>query len=77
MAQLKKKDSSNIDKITILEMYDTELKDFAEVEATVAALYKKKVVVKKAPAYKNTGSLKSSSGLSHQNVPLNINLIRE
>ena len=76
VAQLKKKDSSNIDKITILEMYDTELKEFSEVEATVAALYKKKVVVKKTPTYANTGSLKTSAGMSHQNVPLGINLIR-
>ena len=72
--QLKEKNSNNIDKITILEMYNTELKEFSEVEATVAALYQKKVVV--AKKIKTTGSVKPSLGMSYQNVPLNLNLIR-
>lgn len=72
--QLKEKNSNNIDKITILEMYDVELKEFAEVEATVAALYEKKVVV--SNKIKTTGSVNTSLAISYQNVPLNLNLIR-
>ena len=70
--KLKEKDSSNIDKISISEMYDTELKEFSEVEATVASLYKKKVVVVKKPVV--TASSKTT--ISHKKVALGINLIR-
>ena len=35
--KLREKESNNIDQISILEKYDTELKDFAEVDATVAS----------------------------------------
>ena len=73
--QLKSKDSSNIDKIAIIEIYDKELKEFSEVEATVAALYKKKVVVV-AKKNNNTGNVKISSTISNQNIPINLNLIR-
>ena len=41
--QLKEKKSNNIDDISILELYETELKDFATVETAVADLYVKKV----------------------------------
>jgi len=71
--KLKEKDSSNIDKISILEMYDTEIEEFSEVDATVAALYKKKVVIKRPVS---TGSVNTSLQISHQKVPLSINLIR-
>ena len=72
--QLKEKDSSNIDKISISEKYDTELKQFSEVEATVAALYKKKVVVVKKPV--STGKVNTSTSISYKKVALGINLIR-
>ena len=72
--KLKEKDSNNIDKISILEMYDTELKEFSEVEATVASLYQKKVVKVTRP--KSTGSVKTSTQISQQNVPISLNLIR-
>ena len=72
--QLKEKDSSNIDKISISEMYDTELKQFSEVEATVAALYKKKVVVVKKPV--STGKVNTSTSISYKKVALGLNLIR-
>ena len=72
--KLKEKDSNNIDKIAILEMYDTEVQEFSEVEATVAALYQKKVVKVTRP--KSTGSVNTSTKISQQNVPIGINLIR-
>ena len=56
-------------------MSDKELKEFSEVEATVAALYQKKVVVV-AKKKTNTGKANTSSKLSNQNVPINLNLIR-
>ena len=74
VSKLKEKNSDNIDKITILEMYDIELKEFAEVEATVAALYKQKIVpVKKVVT---TGKVNTSTNISYKKPALNINLIR-
>ena len=75
VTKLKEKDSNNIDQITILELYDTELKEFAEVEATVAALYQEKVVeVKKETT--STGKVNTASNISYNKVSLNLNLIR-
>ena len=74
VTKLKEKDSNNIDKITILEMYDVELKEFAEVETTVAALYKQKIVpVKKVVT---TGKVNTSTNISYKKPALNLNLIR-
>jgi len=75
--KLKEKDSNNIDKIAILEMYDVDLKAFSEVEATVAALYQQKVVVQ--PVKKkvvSTGKVNTSTTISNKKVALNLNLIR-
>lgn len=75
VTKLKEKNSNNIDEITILKMYDTELADFAEVEATVSALYKQKVVeVKKT--VKTTGKVNTSTNISYKKPTLGINLIR-
>ena len=72
--KLKEKNSNNIDKISILEMYDTEVKTFSEVDATVATLYQKKIVKVTRP--KSTGSVNTSTRISQQKVPIGINLIR-
>ena len=75
--KLREKESDNIDKISILEMYDTELKDFAEVEATVAALYQQKVIVEQPVQKKiTTGKVNTSLNISYQKVPLTLNLIK-
>lgn len=74
--QLKEKDSNNIDKIAILEMYDVELKEFAEVEATVAALYQKKVVPVVKKKVVSTGKVNTSTTISYNKPTLGINLIR-
>ena len=76
VTKLKEKDSNNIDKITILEMYDVDLKEFAEVEATVAALYQKKVVPVVKKKVVSTGKVNTSTTISNNKVALNINLIR-
>ena len=74
VTKLKAKDSNNIDKITILELYDVELKEFSEVDATVAALYQKKIVKVKRPT--STGKVNTSTTISYKKVALNLNLIR-
>ena len=75
--KLREKESNNIDQISILEMYDTELKDFAEVEATVAALYQQKVIIEQpVPKKVVTGKVNTSLNISYQKVPLTLNLIK-
>ena len=74
VTKLKEKDSNNLDKITILEMYDTEIKEFSEVEATVAALYQQKIVEVKKPV--KTGKVNTSTNISYKKAALNLNLIR-
>ena len=76
VAQLKEKNSNNIDQISIREVYETELKEFSTVEDTVSALYVKKV--EPVVAKKNTSTTKpnTSRTMSYQSVPLGINLIK-
>ena len=74
--KLKEKDSNNIDKIAILEMYDVEIKEFAEVDATVAALYQKKVVPVVKKKVVSTGKVNTSTNISNKKVAINLNLIR-
>lgn len=76
VTQLKEKESTNIDKISIAELYETELVDFITVEDAVASLYVKKVtpVVAKKPT--SSGKVNTSSNVSYQKASLGINLIR-
>jgi len=76
VTKLKEKNSNNIDKIAILEMYDVELKEFAEVEQTVASLYQEKVVVPVKKKVVSTGKVNTSTTISNKKVALNLNLIR-
>lgn len=57
VAQLKEKNSTNKDKLGILEKYETKLEDFTAVETCVANLYEKPVEV---PVVKKTTTTKSS-----------------
>ncbi len=75
VTKLKEKNSDNISNISIQEMYDTELKEFAEVDATVASLYKEKPKEVKKKVV-TTGKVNTSTNISYQKVPLNVNLIR-
>ena len=74
VTQLKEKESNNIGEIAILEVYNTELKEFSEIEATVASLYQQKVVEVKRKV--SSGKVNTSMNLSYDNASLNINLIR-
>lgn len=71
--QLKQKDSSNKDQLSIVEKYATELKEFTSVEKCVADLYVKKVVVKPVSSYAVAATGINSSS---KKVDLGISLIR-
>lgn len=74
--QLKEKQSNNINDISILELYETETKEFATVEETVAELYVKKVETKKVTKTTSTGKVNTSTNLSYQKVSVGTNFIR-
>ena len=64
--QLKEKNSNNKDDLSIIEKYETELKEFATVEKCVSDLYVKKVVKSYAVAATgmNTSGKKVELGIS-------------
>lgn len=84
--QLKEKNSSNIETITIQEKYETEAKDFTAQEDAVAKLYKepeKVVEVAKTSSSSSSASRSSSKGtvntsysVSSSKVKLGISLIK-
>lgn len=71
--ELKNKSSANQDKLTYVEVYETELQDFTTVESAVASLYQKPVekVVKKT-----TSKITISSKMSNEKKNLGISLIK-
>lgn len=76
---LKEKNSENIDKITILEKYETGIKDMVSVEEVVSKLYlEKKKVVTVAKNTQNTASgyVNTATTTSGGKVSLGISLIR-
>lgn len=77
VAQLKKKNSANYSDIGIVEKYDTELKEFTNVETSVSKLYEKKKVVTyaKISNYASPTSSNYSSRTSSAKVNLGISLI--
>lgn len=71
--ELKNKNSNNKDNLSIVEKYETQLKDFSTVEKCVADLYVKKPVQKaKSTSYAVATGINSSS----KKVNLGISLIR-
>lgn len=75
IAQLKEKLSANKDKLTYIEVYETELKEFTTVETAVASLYQKPVV-KKATKKVSTGNVNTSLKISKENKNIGIDLIK-
>lgn len=79
---LKEKKSNNIDKISIIEKYENELKELISSEDAVAKLYieaPKPVVVatkKSSTRYKSSGSVNTAITTSGGKVSLGISLIR-
>lgn len=80
--QLKEKNSTNIDNITISEKYDTELKVMDNIDDAVASLYSepKNVVVasnKKSTTQKtSTGTVNTATNISGTKVALGISLTK-
>lgn len=79
--ELKEKNSSNKEKLGILEKYETELKDFAPVETCVASLYEKPVVVTQkaratATSAYTAGMYATGQNTSTAKVNLGISVIR-
>ena len=80
---LKEKDSNNIEKISIIEKYETEMKDLIQSEEAISKLYVEKpkpvVVAKKtitSTKYASTGSVNTSLTTSSAKANLGISLIR-
>lgn len=61
--RLKLKNSSNIDKIAYTQVYNTELKEYSDLETVVAALYKKKVYYVASSGY-SVSTEKKELGIS-------------
>ena len=76
--ELKKKNSNNIDDITIEEKYETELVGFTSSEKVVAKLYEKKIIKPKVTTvrYQTTGRANTSRNMSNGKASLGISLIR-
>ena len=78
---LKEKKSANVEKISIVEKYETEMKELISSEEAISKLYvqpAKKVVVakKKTPTYKSTGSVNTATNTSSETASLGIALVR-
>ena len=73
--KLQEKESTNSDKISILEKYNTTEETYTDVETCVSSLYKKKVVVKKVASTGSTG-IPPTSINNGAKVELGISLIR-
>ncbi len=81
--ELKDEDSNNIDDISIIEKYETELADFSSEEDAVDSLYEEKVVVVASTSTSSSSSSSSSSstaiassGMSTSYVSIGITLIK-
>ena len=71
--QLKEKDSANIDNISYIVKYETDLKEFTGIETAVADLY-----VKKKPVVSRTttmGSVATGANMSFAKVNLGVSFI--
>lgn len=73
---LKKKNSNNIDDITIEEKYETELVGFTSSEKAISKLYEKKIVKPKVIRVASTGSANTSRNMSQAKASIGISLIK-
>ncbi len=82
IAKLKEKNTNNLDKISVVEKYNTDLVDFSDVDTCVEGLYEKKpVVVATRNNYakrSNNGAIGSSKNVnnSYNKVDLGISLVQ-
>lgn len=69
--KLKDKNSANVDKLTVIEKYNNELAEFADVETSVSDLYEKKVIVRAS-----TGGVGASGMNTGRGVDIGITLVK-
>lgn len=74
VSKLKKKDSANIDDISITEKYETKLEKFTSADKIVSKLYEKKKP--KLPTNVAIGKVSTSLNISRSKPSLGISLIR-
>ena len=82
--ELKSKNSTNLDNITIAEKYEAELKDFVSTEEAVAKLYVEpvktvqvtKTASNRSSSSTSTGTVNTSTTISGGKASLGISLIR-
>ncbi len=72
--KLKEKNSNNINDISIIELYGTELKEFTAIDDAVSKLYEEKPIV--VAQTKKVTPTKVSKSVSYQKMPINISFIR-
>ena len=70
--KLKDKNSANVDKITIIEKYDTKMAEIAKVDSCVDSLYEKKVVTNTVNTVAKRSGGGSGIGVSGMNTSSNI-----
>lgn len=73
--QLKEKNSTNKENISILEKYETECKEFSSVEDCVSKLYQEVKTVKVANTKSSISTSKGTSSTSSKTSSLGINFI--
>lgn len=78
--QLRKKNTNNIDKISIEEKYNTNLASFTALDDAVSTLYEERppvvVATTKKKSSANYSTVGKATSMSYQNISLGISLIR-
>ena len=72
---LKEKNSTNISNITIVEKYETDVKDFVTSQEAISKLYVEPVKVVKV-AKRSSGTVNTSTNISSKKADIGISLIR-
>lgn len=72
---LKEKESRNVEKLSIVEKYETELKDFTDEETAVDELYLEPIRVTYSNRYASTGSVNTATDTAGGAPELGISLI--
>ncbi len=74
---LKEKNSSNIESISIIEKYETELREFVSTQEAISKLYEKKATISKTDTTnKSSGRVSTARNVSVQKVSLGVALAR-
>lgn len=74
--KLKDKCSDNQDELSFVKVYETELKEFATVDAVVSSLYKAPTIKKSTAVAKVKSNVSTSRNMSNDSSALGISLIK-